>query len=190
MNYAQRSRSTSGRPVNWRDSLDYRNAYFRKNPGYFGFIWICSQCAKPLLGRRSVQVDHIFPPSKFSKTKKDSFGNVKSNTSFLAEAANTERNLVACCDKCNRRKSDKVGIVTAKGAIAKVFEMTTFTGQKGLVVVVGLTMKILYHLIRFLLRLLSKPLTMKGPWYLKLACVAFYAFLAYYIFSRLGKGGF
>jgi 5-methylcytosine-specific restriction endonuclease McrA len=91
----------------WRDD-DYRAAYFRKSPGLLGFIWFCSQCGKPLLGKHNVQVDHIIAPSRVSKKKYNWKGQLKSDTSILARALNTSFNLAAACGDCNRKKSNKV----------------------------------------------------------------------------------
>lgn len=86
----------------YRLSYDYRREYFKRNPGIFGCVWFCSQCYKPLIGKKNVYIDHIVPLSK---------GGV-----------NRVSNCTAICGKCNRAKSDKVDGRIVKGAIFKVFE--------------------------------------------------------------------
>ena len=44
-----------------RASFNYRNEYFKKNPGIYGNIWFCSQCGKILIGKHNVVIDHIVP---------------------------------------------------------------------------------------------------------------------------------
>ena len=112
------------RPVkHWRDT-DYRSDFFRKNPGLKGSIWFCAYCGKPLVGQRSVQVDHVLPPSRVAK-KKYKKGALVKNTSALARALNGTMNLVASCKKCNMRKSDKVGVVSVRGMVGKVGQTVT-----------------------------------------------------------------
>jgi len=120
----------SRRGVNWRESYDYRAEYFKKNTGLLGYIWFCSQCAKPLWGKNSVQVDHIVPPSAFSRKKRNRRGEVVSNTSFLARALNSSFNTVAICPACNLKKSNKMGVYVAKGTVAKTREVVESSVQK------------------------------------------------------------
>lgn len=117
----------------WRNSYDYRGEYFKKNPGLFGCIWFCAYCGRPLFGRKQVQVDHVVPPSKFAHKKYDRHGNLVKNTSVMAETFNNEFNLVSSCAKCNRKKSDGVGLYTARGGIAKVLQTAMFRAQDALV---------------------------------------------------------
>lgn len=110
-NYKGRtSKSSQSKSQRKREAYDYRSAYFRKNPGLFGCIWICSQCGIPMIGRHNVQVDHIIP--------------------LAGIGINRTINTVAICAKCNSEKSDKTGKYVVKGVIAKCFEMTYFTLQK------------------------------------------------------------
>ena len=107
------SRSYSQRK---RDQMDYRRVYFSRNPGLFGCVWTCAYCHKPLLGRHSVQVDHIMPLNN----------PLGMNKSF---------NLVAACAKCNNDKSDKFDQRVAIGYMSKLLEIILFTLQKIAIVV-------------------------------------------------------
>lgn len=95
-----------------RQSYNYREAYFKQNPGIFGCIWICSQCYKPLFGKKNVVVDHIIPLNKGGR--------------------NHVSNCTACCSKCNLSKSDKVDGRVIKGKIFKIFESSSFGLFRGL----------------------------------------------------------
>lgn len=89
-----------------RLAYNYREAYFKKYPGLFGCIWFCSQCHKPLIGRKNVQVDHIW--------------------ALGAGGVNRTFNTVAICAKCNRKKSAKTGLYLIHGGISKVSEVIMF----------------------------------------------------------------
>ena len=71
----------------YRRSYDYREEYFKWNPGVCGYIWFCSQCHKPLFGKSNVVIDHIVPLNKGGR--------------------NHVSNCTACCQPCNSAKSDK-----------------------------------------------------------------------------------
>lgn len=96
----------------YRQSYDYRREYFKRNPGIFGCLWFCSQCYKPLIGKKNVYVDHIIPLAK---------GGV-----------NRVSNCTAICGKCNRAKSDKVDGRVIKGAAFKLVEGGLFGAQRGI----------------------------------------------------------
>lgn len=102
----------------YRRSYNYREEYFKRNPGLFGCIWFCSQCYKPLIGRKNVVIDHIVPLSKGGR--------------------NHVSNCTAICQKCNRDKSDKIDGRIIKGQIFKAVESTAFRGQRGVGAAVGL----------------------------------------------------
>lgn len=102
----------------YRRSYNYREEYFKRNPGMFGCIWFCSQCYKPLIGRKNVIIDHIIPLSKGGR--------------------NHVSNCTAICAKCNREKSDKIDGRIVKGQVFKALESTVFRGQRGVGAVVGL----------------------------------------------------
>lgn len=102
----------------YRQSYDYRREYFKRNPGIFGNIWFCSQCYKPLIGKKNVYIDHIVPLSK--------------------GGLNRVSNCTAICGKCNRAKSDKIDGRIIKGAAFKVFESGTSRMSRGVGGVIGL----------------------------------------------------
>lgn len=89
-----------------RQKYDYRYHYFKKNPGLFGVIWFCSQCHKILIGKKNVQVDHIW--------------------ALGAGGVNRIINTAAICKKCNSHKSDKTGLWLLNGIIGKIIEMIIF----------------------------------------------------------------
>ena len=95
----------------YRRSYNYRAEYFKRNPGIFGHIWFCSQCGKPLFGRKNVYIDHIVPLAKGGR--------------------NHVSNCTAICFKCNRDKSDKVDGRVFKGYLFKFFESNTSRLNRG-----------------------------------------------------------
>lgn len=103
----------------YRQSYNYRSEYFKRNPGLFGCVWFCSQCYRPLIGKKQVIIDHIVPLSKGGR--------------------NHVSNCTAICQKCNRAKSDKVDGRIVKGYGFKLFESTLFRSQRGIGAAVGLT---------------------------------------------------
>jgi len=107
----------------WRDSTDYRREYFQKNKGLCG-LYFCSQCMRAMFRNDPrLEVDHIYPPSRMSKRNRRG----TKNTSFLARGLNSTWNCVPICSDCNREKSDKIGLVTAKGIVAKLISTTRQT---------------------------------------------------------------
>lgn len=103
----------------YRQSYNYRSEYFKRNPGLFGCVWFCSQCFKPLIGKKNVVIDHIVPLSRGGR--------------------NHVSNCTAICQKCNRDKSDKVDGRVIRGGVFKMFESTLFKGQRGVGAAAGLT---------------------------------------------------
>ena len=103
----------------YRQSYNYRSEYFKRNPGLFGCVWFCSQCFKPLIGKKNVVIDHIVPLSRGGR--------------------NHVSNCTAICQKCNRDKSDKVDGRVIRGGVFKMFESTLFRGQRGVGAAAGLT---------------------------------------------------
>lgn len=98
-----------------REKMDYRDEYFKHNPGIFGCIWVCAYCKRPLVGKQNVQVDHIMP-----------LNNVLGR--------NARYNLVAACPKCNHSKSDKVDGRVVTGYVSKGFEVVIFSIQKVIII--------------------------------------------------------
>ena len=95
----------------YRASYNYREEYFKQNPGLFGCVWFCSQCFKPLIGKKNVVVDHIRPLNKGGR--------------------NHVSNCTACCRECNAAKSDIVDGRMYRGYVFKAFESTASKANKG-----------------------------------------------------------
>lgn len=95
----------------YRASYDYRKEYFKQNPGLFGCIWFCSQCYRPLFGKKNVVIDHIRPLNKGGR--------------------NHVSNCTACCYACNSAKSDIVDGRMYKGYVFKAFESTFSRANRG-----------------------------------------------------------
>lgn len=95
----------------YRASYDYRREYFKQNPGLFNCIWFCSQCGRPLFGKKMVVVDHIRPLNK---------GGI-----------NHVSNCTSCCEKCNAAKSDIVDGRMYRGYAYKGFETLMSKANKG-----------------------------------------------------------
>lgn len=120
-----------------RAAFNYRDGYFKKNPGLFGCIWFCSQCGIPLLGKSAVQVDHILP--------------------LAGIGINRTINTVAACPRCNNLKSDKAGIYSVKGGIAKIFEVIMFTAQKVFILAFVAALRIIHFMLTGVIKLLCFP---------------------------------
>lgn len=102
----------------YRASYNYREEYFKQNPGLFGCVWFCSQCFKPLIGKQNVVVDHIRPLNKGGR--------------------NHVSNCTACCQKCNSAKSDIVDGRMYRGYAFKAVESAVSRANKGVGAVAGL----------------------------------------------------
>jgi 5-methylcytosine-specific restriction endonuclease McrA len=136
-------------PVDWRESNDYRQDYLRRNRGIGGYLYVCSQCFKPMFGKDRIQVDHIIPPSKFATKKrvrghggffstigkafgfgggsKDKDSWVK--TSVMSRFLNHSFNCAAICGPCNRKKSNKINLQIVRGYGMKAVEVTAAVAQ-------------------------------------------------------------
>lgn len=123
-----------------RASFNYRNEYFKKNPGIYGSIWFCSQCGKMLVGKKNVVIDHIVPLNNVA-------------------GVNRTFNTVAICQKCNSSKSDKVDYRVVKGYLAKVFEVITSHLPDALALVLSLIVSLAYQIFNLLFILFTMPLT-------------------------------
>lgn len=172
----------------YRASYNYREEYFKKNPGLFGCIWFCSQCFRPLIGKHNVVVDHIRPLNK--------------------GGLNHVSNCTACCPKCNSSKSDIVDGRMYKGYVFKFFESNLFRANRGIGAAAGLGVGLAAatasagvragtkvgkyatksggHIIGRLLKLgvgaISFPLR-KGSFLSRLAFLGVYALLIFYFLS-------
>lgn len=134
-NYSGRHAQRPTKSQRKREAFNYRAAYFNKNPGLFGCIWICSQCGIPMFGKENVQVDHIIP--------------------LAGLGINRTINTVAICPACNREKSDKGGKYIVKGLFAKIIEATLFTIQKFVLKLLVIVLRVLHTIIFAILDLLK-----------------------------------
>ena len=120
-----------------RAAYDYREAYFRKNPGVCGCIWFCAYCGIPIFGKSGVQVDHIVP-----------LAGIGINRTF---------NTVAACPRCNHKKSDKGGLWCVRGGVAKIFEVALFTTQKIVLHLAVAIVRVLHTGIRLAITAITSP---------------------------------
>lgn len=147
-----------------RTSFNYRNEYFKKNPGIYGNIWFCSQCGKILIGKHNVVIDHIMPLNNVA-------------------GVNRTFNTVAICQKCNSSKSDSVDYRVVKGYLAKLFEVFTSHLPDALALVLSLIVSLAYQIFNLLFILVTMPLTLANGKFLTYAVVIVIIFA--FIFSKL-----
>ena len=147
-----------------RASFNYRNEYFKKNPGIYGNIWFCSQCGKILIGKHNVVIDHIMPLNNVA-------------------GVNRTFNTVAICQKCNSSKSDSVDYRVVKGYLAKLFEVFTSHLPDALALVLFLIVSLAYQIFNLLFILVTMPLTLANGKFLTYAVVIVIIFA--FIFSKL-----
>ena len=146
MTYSQKKRAKMS---------NYREEYFRRNPGLFGCIWFCAYCHGAIIGKQNVQVDHIVPlnnPLGMNKTF----------------------NLVAACPKCNRDKSDKFDYRIVQGYSAKIRHSALFAVQKVFIVAFTLVYNFIGMVLRMAKTALAYPIK-SGPIPVKLIAIACYA---------------
>ena len=147
-----------------RASFNYRNEYFKKNPGIYGNIWFCSQCGKILIGKKNVVIDHIVPLNSIA-------------------GVNRTFNTVAICQKCNSSKSDRVDYRVVKGYLAKIFEVFTSHLPDALALVLSLIVSLAYQILNLLFILMTMPFTLANGKFLTYAVVIVIIFA--FICSRL-----
>ena len=147
-----------------RASFNYRNEYFKKNPGIYGNIWFCSQCGKILIGKHNVVIDHIVPLNSIA-------------------GVNRTFNTVAICQKCNSSKSDCIDYRIAKGYLAKLFEVLTSHLPDALALVLSLIVSIAYHILNLLFILFTMPFTLANGKFLTYTVVILIIFA--FILSKL-----
>jgi hypothetical protein len=115
-----------------REKYDYRKHYLDHNPGILGSVYICSQCGK-LLSRKEMEVDHIFPVSKWW-------------------SINHILNCVSICSSCNKSKSNRVTWkMSLKGVLAKLGEETYIAVQNLIVLIFRLTKSVFIILVKTLI---------------------------------------
>lgn len=147
-----------------RASFNYRNEYFKKNPGIYGNIWFCSQCGKILIGKHNVVIDHIVPLNSIA-------------------GVNRTFNTVAICQKCNSSRSDCIDYRIAKGYLAKLFEVLTSHLPDALALVLSLIVSIAYQILNLLFILFTMPFTLANGKFLTYTVVILIIFA--FILSKL-----
>lgn len=99
------------RKKNYQRGSNYRNTFFSKNKA---FRYRCAYCGKRLK-QEDVEVDHLIP---VSAAQNSLFIRILLNICGITNI-NEEKNLVSACRKCNRKKSDKIGLWVIRGAIGR-----------------------------------------------------------------------
>lgn len=145
-----------------REAFDYREEFFKKNPGIFSCIWFCGYCGKILFGRSQVEVDHIVP-------LKSAFG------------ANRTFNTVAACKKCNRSKGAKVGMITVRGMFGKVLTEILIIAQKLLIYALVAIIKVIQGSFALAMLPVKKS---KNP-FIKIAFISAYILSVYWFLKYM-----
>ena len=99
------------RNKNYERGSNYRKTFFSKNKH---FRYRCAYCGKRLK-EEDVEVDHLIP---VGAAKNKLLVRVLLNLCGIHNV-NDEKNLVSACRKCNRKKSDKMGLWVIRGAIGR-----------------------------------------------------------------------
>lgn len=125
--------------------FDYRTAYFKQNRGIFGYLYICSQCFKPMVNKQSIQVDHIIPPSRFARKRRSwTFKDTgERRGTLISSALNNTFNCVTICGPCNASKSNYMDHRILKGVVAKMLELSLRTTQLALTSTLWLSLNVL-----------------------------------------------
>ena len=92
-------------------SSNYRQAFFSKNKAR---RYHCAYCGRRLK-EEDVEVDHLIP---VGAVKNKFLPRILLRLSGVSDV-NDEKNLVASCRKCNRKKSDKLGVWLFRGMIGR-----------------------------------------------------------------------
>lgn len=148
-----------------RESYDYRRAYLKHHPGILGSFYICSQCGK-ILVRSSMEVDHIFPVSKWW-------------------SINRVINCVAICSKCNKHKSDRItALMSIRAILMKIIEELYILTHR----LVLLALQLAFLGIALILRMMVRPLFTQRSTSQKVVVVASYGYIGLLI-VRVLLGG-
>ncbi|MDD7176518.1 MAG: hypothetical protein SPG09_11750 [Lachnospiraceae bacterium] len=95
-------------------SRDYRARFFNSHRPVFGRFYFCAYCGK-LLSKKRVTVDQH---NTVAKVSKDPELQKKLKRQGIEEL-NSEKNLVAACDRCNQKKGAHMGDWIRKGKIGR-----------------------------------------------------------------------
>lgn len=113
----------------WDRSTGYRTEFLKYNPGFFGCLYFCVYCGKPIT-RKGMQVDHHIainyvrhnPILKLFFGINNIFSNVFGRLVYGSKwkknkGVNVTYNLLPACIRCNGLKKDKGGLWIIRGAI-------------------------------------------------------------------------
>lgn len=107
----------------------YRRDFFKRYKPVHGKYYLCAYCGKKLTRQKST-VDHIIPVAKAAQSLKLQKMLFRMGIADI----NDPRNLVASCARCNKKKSDKMGLWIIRGFIGKnVFIRQLMTLFKNLI---------------------------------------------------------
>lgn len=97
-----------------------RERYMKAHKGVKG-RYICAYCFKPVKANK-MNVDHIYP--------------------FDRGGSNKCWNLVAACERCNKKKSDKAGLWVVRGYFGKLIL------ENGILLIVAIAVLFMYLMMR------------------------------------------
>lgn len=113
----------------WDRGDSYRSDFLKHNRGFFGKLYFCVYCGRPIT-RKNMQVDHHIAINFVKKNPllKLYFGVSNVITNFFGRivhgkkwkknsGVNVTYNLVPACPKCNNAKKDKGGLWIIRGMI-------------------------------------------------------------------------
>lgn len=126
-------------------SNHYRQKYLSQYPPKKKYFR-CNYCSR-IIKKDNMVVDHIIPIHKIQVSK---FYNFLAFKVFKLSSVNSTKNLVACCKKCNTKKSDKGGYWILKGFINKNIITRTI---KRLIILLLIVFLILYLMFVFDIKL-------------------------------------
>lgn len=108
--------SFTATPGNYCRSTDYRKTFFSNNKPHRKNKYRCAYCGK-WLKKEKVTVDHIIPVNGMKTSSVVRF------VSKLIGIKNVNgvNNLCAACEKCNKRKSAKLGLWPIKGFLGRSY---------------------------------------------------------------------
>ena len=95
-------------------TANYRQIFFTcKSPAFFG-LYFCAYCGR-LLSPKHLTVDHLYPIGQASRSLEFQKDLKRKGLRSIDDPAN----LVAACNRCNRKKSDRTGRWIMKGRLGR-----------------------------------------------------------------------
>lgn len=117
------------KPGKWERSESYRSEFMKLNRGFFGKLYFCVYCGKPITAK-NMQVDHHIAINFVKKNPflklwfgvNNIFSNIFGRLLYGSKwkknkGVNVSYNLLPACKRCNRLKSDKGGFWIIRGMI-------------------------------------------------------------------------